>query len=167
MALKMKSFPSDYFLWKSEHYLLARYASFLLQSLLILVRVFEIPSVLKNKFGEGLLTVPRYALFLCRTEALTNPAALRILSLERHLYARMIETSEGGAEPVDEVLRNEWLQDRAQAVNDRIAAWIKEQLAPEIQDGRYPKTNLDYDLEKQWDDHWEDFNACLCLHLFT
>ena len=80
MALKMTEFPSDYFLEHSEKYLISRYASFLLQSLLMLVRVFEIPSLLKNKFGEGLLTVPRYALFLCRTELLTNPAATRILS---------------------------------------------------------------------------------------
>ena len=167
MALKMKYFPSDDFLWQSEPYLLARYASFLLQSLLILVRVFEIPSALKNKFGEGLLTVPRYALFFCRTDTLTNPAALRILNLERHLYARMIETSEGVAEPMEDVLKNEWLQDRVNLVNDRIAGWIKEKLAPGIQSGLYPKTNMDYDLERQWDDHWQAFNACLCLQLFT
>ena len=167
LALKMKDFPSDYFLWKAEPYLLARYASFLLQSLLILVRVFEIPSLLKNKFGEGLLTVPRYALFFCRTDTLTNPAALRILSLERHLYARMIETSEGVAEPMEDVLKNEWLQDRVNLVNDRIAAWIKEKIAPGIESGLYPKTNLDYDPERQWDDVWQAFNACLCLQLFT
>ena len=34
-APRMTRFPSDYFLWKAEPYLLARYASFLLQSLLI------------------------------------------------------------------------------------------------------------------------------------
>ena len=77
-APKMTWFPSDTFLWYSEPHLLARYANFLLQSLLILVRVFEIPSVLKNTFGEGLLTVPRYALFLCRTDLLTNQAAANI-----------------------------------------------------------------------------------------
>ena len=45
-APKMHWYPSDTFLWKSESHLLARYANFLLQSLMILVRVFEIPSVL-------------------------------------------------------------------------------------------------------------------------
>ena len=110
-APKMDWYPSDTFLWKSESHLLARYANFLLQSLMILVRVFEIPSKLKNTFGEGLVTVPRYALFLCRTDLLTNPAAQNLLSLERHLYARMIYESEGGTEEVDEVMRKDWKKD--------------------------------------------------------
>ena len=168
-ALKMKSFTSDYFLRKSEHYLLARYASFLSQSLLILVRVFEIPSKLKNTFGEGLLTVPRYALFLCRTDLLTNHAAQNLLSLEHHLYARMRDESkgEGGPEQVNDVIRDEWKKDHAQAVKDRIATWIEENLVRGIAEARYPKTNLEHNLERQWENHWEDFHACLCWHLFT
>ena len=168
-APKMPWYPSDTFLWKSESHLLARYANFLLQSLLILVRVFEIPSVLKNTYGEGLLTVPRYALFLCRTDLLTNHAAQNLLSLERHLYARMRDESkgEGGPEQVDDVIRDEWKKDRAQAVKDRIATWIKEHLVRGFAEGRYPKINLERNFERQWDNHWEDFHACLCWRLFA
>ena len=168
-APKMEWFPSDMFLENCEDNLLARYANFLLQSLLILVRVFEIPSELKNRFGEGRQTVPRYALFLCRTDLLTNHAAQNLLSLERHLYARMRDESkgEGGPEQVNDVIRDEWKKDHAQAVKDRIATWIEENLIRGIAEARYPKTNLEHNLERQWENHWEDFHACLCWHLFT
>ena len=168
-APKMHWYPSDTFLWKSESHLLARYANFLLQSLMILVRVYEIPSNLKNTFGEGLLTVPRYALFLCRTDLLTNHAAQNLLWLEHHLYARMRDESkgEGGPEQVNDVIRDEWKKDHAQAVKDRIATWIEENLIRGIAEARYPKTNLEHNLERQWENHWEDFHACLCWHLFT
>ena len=155
-------YPSECFLWESESHLLARYANFLLQSLMNLMRVFEIPSKLKDTFGEGLLTVPRYALFFCRTDLLTNPAARSILSLERHLYARMRDESKGGDGPehLDDVMRAEWKKHRAQAVKkDRIATWIEEHLLRGIAEGRYPKTNLEHNFERQWENHWEDFHA--------
>ena len=155
-------YPSECFLWESESHLLARYANFLLQSLMNLMRVFEIPSKLKDTFGEGLLTVPRYALFFCRTDLLTNPAARSILSPERHLYARMRDESKGGDGPehLDDVMRAEWKKHRAQAVKkDRIATWIEEHLLRGIAEGRYPKTNLEHNFERQWENHWEDFHA--------
>ena len=169
-APRVPWYPSECFLWESESHLLARYANFLLQSLMNLMRVFEIPSKLKDTFGEGLLTVPRYALFFCRTDLLTNPAARSILSPERHLYARMRDESKGGDGPehLDDVMRAEWKKHRAQAVKkDRIATWIEEHLLRGIAEGRYPKTNLEHNFERQWDNHWEDFHACLCWHLFT
>ena len=161
-APRVPWYPSECFLWESESHLLARYANFLLQSLMNLMRVFEIPSKLKDTFGEGLLTVPRYALFFCRTDLLTNPAARSILSLERHLYARMRDESKGGDGPehLDDVMRAEWKKHRAQAVKkDRIATWIEEHLLRGIAEGRYPKTNLEHNFERQWENHWEDFHA--------
>ena len=166
-APKMKWLPSDMFLENCEDNLLARYANFLLQSLLILVRVFEIPSELKNRFGEGRQTVPRYALFLCRTERLRNPAAVTLLSLERHLYARMLKDTDGGRGRIDEIMKEEWKRDRVQGVKDRIDTWIKEHVVQGIAEGRYPKTNLQHNVEKQWENHWEDPNASSCSHLFT
>ena len=161
-APRVPWYPSECFLWESESHLLARYANFLLQSLMNLMRVFEIPSKLKDTFGEGLLTVPRYALFFCRTDLLTNPAARSILSPERHLYARMRDESKGGDGPehLDDVMRAEWKKHRAQAVKkDRIATWIEEHLLRGIAEGRYPKTNLEHNFERQWENHWEDFHA--------
>ena len=161
-APRVPWYPSECFLWESESHLLARYANFLLQSLMNLMRVFEIPSKLKDTFGEGLLTVPRYALFFCRTDLLTNPAARSILSLERHLYARMRDESKGGDGPehLDDVMRAEWKKHRAQAVKkDRIATWIEEHLLRGIAEGRYPKTNLEHNFGRQWENLWEDFHA--------
>ena len=146
----------------AEPYLLARYASFLLQSLLMLLRVYEVPTLLKRKFGEGLMTVPRYALFFCRTQEMRNPAALRTLSLERNLYARMLHSAEGVAEAVDEVLKQEWEQDRINSMKDRIAAWIEEKFAPGIKTGLYPKTNVEYNMEEQWNDIWKALTAIAC-----
>ena len=108
--------------------MIARYCNVLLQSLLLLVRVFETPALLKNRFGEGLMTEPRYALFVCRTDLLKNLAANMILSLERHFYGRMIQQSEGVHETVDTVLKEEWERDRTAAVSDRLTGFIQEKL---------------------------------------
>ena len=44
---KMGHYPSDDFLWQSEVFMLSRYCQFLLQSILILARVFQVPTIMK------------------------------------------------------------------------------------------------------------------------
>ena len=162
LAKKLRKYPSDFFLETADGYLVARYCMFLLQALMLLVRVFRIPNELKEKYGERGMTAALYALFFCHTEDMDNPAAHCALYLDRHLYGRMLRTSKGVVETVDKVLKEEWELDRRLALQDRIDRYIAEKIAQKISLGYYPKTNLNYDIEEQWSVKWK----ASCIHVW-
>ena len=152
---KMETYPSDKFLWNAEQFMVSRYCNFLLQSVLILARVFQVAPLLKNTYGEGLMTSARCALFFCRTVEMNNPSALSLTNVQRHIYGRMLRENES-RETMEQVLKDEWGNDRLQGINDRIDDWLPGHLTENIMSGRYPLTNLAYDVEKQWDHIWKE-----------
>ena len=151
---KFEEYPSDGFLQDAEGFFVARYANFLLQSVMLLVRVFQPPPDIATRFGQGLATSARMALLLMRSGELTNPAALRVRSLKRHLYGRMLAEQENRA-VVEKVLETEWDEDRLSAVGERVDEYLENTIAPKIVAGALPKSNLVFDMEAQWSGVWE------------
>ena len=72
LAKKLRKYPSDFFLETADGYLVARYCMFLLQALMLLVRVFRIPNELKEKYGERGMTAALYALFFATPRTWTT-----------------------------------------------------------------------------------------------
>ena len=66
-APKLSVYPSSDFLVNAKPYLLSRYANFLLQSILMLARVYQVPKHLNVKYGLGCSTSTRLALLMMRT----------------------------------------------------------------------------------------------------
>ena len=159
---KLKRYPSDEFLHGGERFMVSRYCNFLLQSVLILARVFQVPKIMKHTFGEGAMTSARVALFFCRTTEMTNLDALNIRSLKRSIYARMLTEAES-REAVEATLKGEWEQDRESSVNLRIDEWLPTHLAAKVAEGRYPLTNLTFDVDAQWEHVWEDRSDDVCV----
>ena len=129
---------------------------------MILARAFQAPPILKNTFGEGLMTSARCALFFCRSTEMKNKDAVNLRSLKRSLYARMLTDAEN-RQQVENTLKEEWDQDRNSALESRVDAWLGEHLNTQITEGRYPLTNLSLDVEKQWNDVWQDPHVTLAL----
>ena len=46
---------------------------------------------------------------------------------------------------------------------EHACAWFGEHLNTQITEGRYPLTNLSLDVEKQWNDVWQDPHVTLAL----
>ena len=157
---KKGHYPSDDFLWQSEQFMLSRYCNFLLQSILILARVFQVPTIMNNTFVAGMMTSARVALFFCHSTEMKNQDALNLRSLQRHMYARMLTEAES-RDQVEAVLKNEWDHDRNSSVNGRIDQWLPQQLQKGVTEGRYPLTNLDYDVDKQWDHVWQELELAV------
>jgi hypothetical protein len=74
---KMTQYPSDRFLQEAEPWLLARYCNFLLQSVMILTRVFRVPKKISETYGIGCSSAARLALLMMRTMQLENPEAFQ------------------------------------------------------------------------------------------
>ena len=151
---KLAQYASDDFLAGGEKFMVSRYCNFLLQSILLLTRVFQVPKIIENTYGAGASTSARMALLMMRTTSLCNAAAMRLKSTQRHLYARLLEGCED-KEAVDKMIEAEWQQDRSAAVSERIDEYLNTVVAPQILQGTYPKTNIDCDKENQWDHCWE------------
>ena len=152
---KLSYYPSNNFLAGAENFMLSRYCNFILQAVLILARVFQVPRIIKNTYGEGLMTSARAALFFCRTTEMTNQDALNLKHLRRHLYARMLTDLEN-KDQVEKVLKDEWTSDRTSSLHSRLDTWLPEHLSKMVTEGRYPMTNIMYDLEAQWDHVWQE-----------
>ena len=152
---KIKRYPSDDFLKNAENFMLYRHCNFVLQSLLILARVFQAPKLLTNTYGEGFMTSARSALFMVRTFDQTHNAATQLKSMKRHLYARMLQDAET-QDYAANVLKDEWNTDRLANFTGRVEEWLPQHLAENIGAEKYPRTNLTLDWEKQWDTVWED-----------
>ena len=157
---KMSHYPSDEFLQNAERFMVSRYCNFLLQSLLLLARVFQVSKIMKNTFGEGLMTSARQALFFCRATDMDNKEALNLRNLRRHMYARMLTEVES-REQVEAILKTEWETDRSANLRNRIVEWLPGHLEKMVLEGRYPRTNMQYDVESQWDHVWQEPPACL------
>ena len=153
--LTFEAFPSHWFLKQAERFMLARYCNYLLQSLLLLARVYQVPPLLLNTFGEGLMTSARCALFFCRTTVLNNQEAKNLVNLKRHMYCRMLQENES-REAVEQLLKEEWGEDRETNFGGRVDEWLGGHLREHVSSGRYPRTNLSLDVDAQWADVWQE-----------
>lgn len=160
----MEKRPSDDFIWHAEKFMLDRYCNFLLQSIMLMVRVFEPSFDLATKYGKGLMTSARCALLLIHTTSMHNAAAVRLMSLDRFLYARMLDDADN-REQIDKEVQKEWEKDRLTSLGYRVERFIACEVLPRITHGTFPKTNFVYDPEQQWNDVWQD-RCSKKVHLF-
>ena len=152
--LEAREYPSRKFLVQAEPYLLARYANFLLQGIMQLLRVFIPDDLTKNTFGLGLETSARVALLFMRSNYMPNASAQRLTSVKRHLYARMRIESDS-VDEINAVVEGEWKGDRMAGLQDRVHKWVLEQIPNKVLAGTLPLTNLAFDISQQWDDVWQ------------
>jgi len=148
--------PSGEFLHKAEKWMLARYASFVIQNCLLILRNWS-PQVafVANKFGEGVHSTARYACLLLQSEALPSHVMARMTCLRRHLYGRAIQEHESHA-AIEKTIGEEWEKDRELCVTCAIDAFLDIKAKQQIVEGRFPKSNLKYDLSQQWDEDWKE-----------
>ena len=151
---KVARYPSDRFLNENRAWLLARYCNFLLQSVMILTRVFRVPKKIFQLYGVGCSTAARLALLMIRTMQLENREALQLKIVQRHLYARILQESDN-REQIQQTTKQEWAEDRLTNLNRRLDEFLQLHMYPGIREGRYPKTNSEADIAKQWDDVWK------------
>ena len=165
--IPIHEYPSQAFLQQAPKFMIARYANFLLQSCMLIVRYFVTPKDVLQRFGEGLGSSARMALLMMRSFSMGGNAAKNLQSVTRHLYARCLKDSET-ATMVQDKVGKEWSTDRQQNLRDRLDEFLQAHVGPGIVEGIYPKTNIQQDIQKQWDDCWPDFWGCshILYHLF-
>ena len=134
--------------------MLARYANYLLQCILQLLRVWTPTEIMKNTYGLGLETTPRTALLFMRSMQITNPAAQRLKKLPRHLYGRMLQQDEQ-KDAMRQVTESEWKRDRLAGLQERVHQWVAANIPSKIREGTLPRTNVSFDMSKQWDHVWQ------------
>ena len=152
---RMEVYPSDFFLEVAPHHHVNRYCAFLLQSCLLLCRVFRVDRKLEGTYGVGSETSARLALLFLRTTKMENHEARLLKSLPRHLYARMVHSIDSqNLQAVDDIVTNEWKDESLAAMGMRLDAFIEDHLHPNVENGIYPKTNISVPSAKQelqWD----------------
>jgi hypothetical protein len=156
---RMEGYPSDTFFTVAPHHHVNRYCAFLLQSCLLLCRVFRPHRQLVDTYGVGSETSARLALLFLRTTKMENYEARLLKSLPRHLYARMIHSIDSqNQQDVDDIVTNEWKDESLAAVGMRLDAFIEDHLHLNVVNGIYPKTNISVvaaKQERQWDHSWQ------------
>ena len=156
---RMEEYPSDLFLNWAPHHHVNRYCAFLLQSCLLLCRVFRVDRKLEGTYGVGSETSARMALLFLHTTKMENPEARLLKSLPRHLYGRMVHSIDSqNLQAVDDIVTNEWKDDSLAAMGMRLDDFIRDHLHPNVEKGIYPKTNIAEPLpkqERQWDNAWQ------------
>ena len=156
---RMEVYPNDLFLRVAPHHHVNRYCAFLLQSCLLLCRVFRVDRKLEGTYGVGQQTSARLALLLLHTAEMKNPEARLLKSLPRHLYGRMLKSLDAQEQQaVDDIVTNEWKDDSLAAMGMRLDDFIRDHLHPNVEKGIYPKTNIAEPLpkqERQWDNAWQ------------
>ena len=156
---RMEVYPSDLFLSVAPHHHVNRYCAFLLQSCLLLCRVFRVDRKLEGTYGVGSETSARMALLFLHTTKMENPEARLLKSLPRHLYARMVHSIDSqNQQAVDDIVTNEWKDESLAAVGMRLDAFIEDHLHLNVVNGIYPKTNISVapaKQERQWDHSWQ------------
>ena len=105
-------------------------------------------------YGAGCNTAARLALLMMRTMQLENREALQLKIVQRHLYARILQDSDN-RDQIQQTTKQEWMEDRLSNLNGRLDEFLQTHVYPGILEGRYPKTNLEADISKQWDDVWK------------
>ena len=91
---------------------------------------------------------------MMRTMQLENREALQLKIAQRHLYARILQESDN-REQIQQTTKQEWAEDRLTNLNGRLDEFLQSHVHPGILEGRYPNTNLESDICKQWDDVWK------------
>jgi len=166
---RMQEYPSDLFLYWAPHHHVNRYCAFLLQSCLLLCRVFRVDRKLEGTYGVGMGTSSRMALLLLHTTKMENPEARLLKSLPRHLYGRMLHSLDAqDQQAVDAIVTNEWKDDSLAAMGMRLDDFILDHLHPNVVNGIYPKTNIAEPLpkqERQWDNAWQVPRVLACQTL--
>ena len=156
---RMRWYPSDDFLYGAPNHYVNRYCAFLLQSCLLLCRVFRPHRQLVDTYGVGSETSARLALLFLRTTEMENYEARLLKSLPRHLYARMIHSIDSqNRQDVDDIVTNDWKDESVAAVGMKLEAFIVDHLHPNVENGIYPKTNISVasaKQERQWDHSWQ------------
>ena len=152
--IPIEEYPSEGFLRYAPKFAVSRYANFLLQSCMLIVRSFVTPQELARRYGEGLKSSARMALLMMRSFTMESMAARNLQNVTRHLYARALKESES-AVFVQEKVGKEWSDDRIQNLRERLDEFLQVHVGPGIVDGTYPKTNIQEDIQKQWDDWWQ------------
>ena len=166
---RMRKYPSDNFLYWAPHHHVNRYCAFLLQSCLLLCRVFRVDRKLEGTYGVGSETSARMALLFLHTTKMENPEARLLKSLPRHLYGRMVHSIDSqNLQAVDDIVTNEWKDDSLAAMGMRLDDFIRDHLHPNVEKGIYPKTNIAEPLpkqERQWDNAWQVPRVLACQTL--
>ena len=147
-------YPSRKFHHGADQGLLARYCNYLLQGILQLLQVFEVGEIVSNTYGVGYRSSARMSLLFMRSVHMENASAQRLLTVKRHMYARMLVEQES-ADAISRVKDAEWKSDRIAGLQKRVHDWVLAVAPKKIGDGEWPKSNLSYDLEKQWGDVWK------------
>ena len=129
---RMLWYPSDDFLYWAPNHHVNRYCAFLLQSCLLLCRVFHVDRKLEGTYGVGMGTSSRMALLLLHTTEMKNPEARLLKSLPRHLYGRMLQSLDSqDQQAVDATVTNEWKDDSLAAMGMKLGDFIDRPLAPQ------------------------------------
>lgn len=162
----MNGYPSDEFLKQAEKYLVCRYCTFLLQSLMLLLRNFQPPKLVENKFGSGVGTSARVALLVLQTTKMTPESMQNMRSIKRFLYARMLREGESRTD-VESTLKEEWEAERESLLAQRIQKWLSDHLAPAILEGKFPKSNVRENMDLQWENHWKVLRAIIVICVNT
>ena len=157
----MRWYPSGGFLHGAPNQHVNRCCAFLLQSCLLLCRVFSVDRQLVDTYGVGMETSSRMALLFLHTTKMENPEARLLKSLPRHLYGRMLHSLDAqDQQAVDAIVTNEWKDDSLAAMGMKLDDFILDHLHPNVVNGIYHKTNIAEPLPKQ-ERQWIMRRRCL------
>ena len=66
---------------------------------------------------------------------------------------------------VQDKVGKEWSDDRIQNLRERLDEFLQVHAGPGIVEGMYPKTNIQEDIQKQWDDCWQASMVEVFVHI--
>ena len=135
--------------------MVARYASFLLQILLLLLKNWEIPWELKERFGFGVGSSARRALMWLQCQSFDPVMIHRMRSIERMLYHQIL-SDVTQRDKMEKSMQQEDTVDKEQSIRELVMPWLETELANDIRSGVFPKTNPAESFDKQWANHWGD-----------
>ena len=147
-------YPSEGFLANAPKWIVSRYANFLLQSCMLIARPFVTPQDLLVRFGEGLKSSARMALLMMRSFSMEGKAAINLQNVTRHLYSGCLKDSES-AVLVQDTVGKAWSSDCIQNLRERLDEFLEAHVGLGIVEGIYPKTNIQEDIQQQWDGCWQ------------
>ena len=155
---KVPQLPSEAFLQNAEKFMLARYCTFLLQMILLILRSWEPSGEVLMKFRKGCGTAARQALFWLQTTELHPACRHKMSTCKVHLYHQML-TDACNRDKMEATLKDEWMEDRAFNVKLKLRSLVEGDIADRIRNGDLPKTHIPSDFTKQWENEWEDFDG--------
>jgi hypothetical protein len=149
--------PSATFRDRASQAELARYLLFLIQSMLLIIRVWKLDPELERTYGQGEQTSGRMALLLHHTRWLSDDTYTFMTCMERNLFARVVREGEAVGDLKARVA-DEWEQDRREGCRRRLDTLIRERVLPCVLEGRFPRINFSSPVvpERQYDAVWKD-----------